>query len=48
MLPFDPRCDFAFCTEEELSGSLVAAEYRQFLQRFRASTSTRCCGWAGR
>jgi len=34
-LPFDPRYDFAFCTEEELSGSLVAAEYRQFLLRFR-------------
>jgi hypothetical protein len=34
-LPFDPLCDFAFCTEEELKNSLVAAEYRQFLQRFR-------------
>ena len=34
-LPFDPQFDFAFCTEAELAGSAVAAEYRQFLVRFR-------------
>ena len=34
-LPFDPWLDFAFCTDEELSDSGVAAEYRQFLKRFR-------------
>ena len=34
-LPFDPWLDFAFCTEEELSGSAVAAEYRIFLKRLR-------------
>ncbi len=34
-LPFDPWLDFAFCTEKELTGSGVAGEYRQFLQRFR-------------
>jgi nicotinic acid mononucleotide adenylyltransferase len=35
-LPFDPRFDFDFCTEEELSVSFVAEEYRRFLARFRA------------
>ena len=34
-LPFDPWLDFAFCTEEELTDSGVAEEYRQFLRRFR-------------
>lgn len=34
-LPFDPQYDFAFCPEEELAGSLVADEYRQFLARVR-------------
>ncbi|MCI2056373.1 MAG: cytidyltransferase-related domain protein [Oscillibacter sp.] len=34
-LPFDPQYDFAFCSEEELRGSLVEDEYRQFLVRFR-------------
>lgn len=34
-LPFDPWLDFAFCTGEELSGSGVAEEYRQFLRRWR-------------
>ncbi len=34
-LPFDPWLDFAFCTEEELQESGVAAEYRQFVKRFR-------------
>lgn len=34
-LPFDPQFDFAFCTEEELSHSGTAEEYRQFLVRFR-------------
>ena len=34
-LPFDPWLDFAFCTEEELSGSAVAAEYRMFQKRLR-------------
>lgn len=34
-LPFDPWLDFAFCTEEELSDSGVAEEYRQFLRRWR-------------
>ena len=34
-LPFDPWLDFAFCTEEELSGSAVAAEYRLFQKRLR-------------
>ncbi len=34
-LPFDPQYDFAFCTEAELEVSPVAAEYRQFLLRFR-------------
>lgn len=34
-LPFDPQFDFAFCTEEELSHSSTAEEYRQFLVRFR-------------
>ncbi len=34
-LPFDPWLDFAFCTEEELAGSGVEAEYRQFRKRFR-------------
>ena len=35
VLPFDPWLDFNFCTEEELSDSTVAEEYRQFLRRFR-------------
>ena len=34
-LPFDPWLDFAFCSEEELSDSAAAEEYRQFLARFR-------------
>ena len=34
-LPFSPRYDIAFCTEQELSGSKSAEEYRQFLQQFR-------------
>ena len=34
-LPFDPRFDFAFCTEEELKKSFIAGEYRRFLTRFR-------------
>ena len=34
-VPFDPWLDFAFCTEEELADSAVAAEYRRFLKRFR-------------
>ena len=34
-LPFDFWLDFDFCTEEELKGSAVAAEYRQFLRRWR-------------
>lgn len=34
-LSFDPRYDFAFCTEEESRASFVADEYRQFLTRFR-------------
>ncbi len=34
-LPFDFWLDFDFCTEEELRGSDVAEEYRQFLVRFR-------------
>ena len=32
---FDPMLDFAFCTEEELSGSGVVEEYQNFLTRFR-------------
>ena len=32
-LPFDPWLDFAFCSEEELSDSGVAEEYRRFLAR---------------
>ena len=35
-LPFSPLFDFAFCTEEELSGSDSAEEYRQFRQYFRS------------
>ena len=34
-LPFDPRLDFAFCTEEELAGSFLAEEYRRFLSRWQ-------------
>ncbi len=34
-LPFDPWLDFAFCSEEELSDSGVAEEYRRFLARFQ-------------
>ncbi|MBE6961361.1 MAG: cytidyltransferase-related domain protein [Ruminococcaceae bacterium] len=34
-LPFDPLMDFDFCSEEELTGSMVEAEYRQFMARFR-------------
>ncbi|WP_297300954.1 cytidyltransferase-related domain protein [uncultured Oscillibacter sp.] len=34
-LPFDFWLDFAFCTEEELISSAVAADYRQFLRRWR-------------
>lgn len=34
-LPFDPRLDFSFCTQEELRGSSAAEEYRQFQKRFR-------------
>ena len=34
-LPFDPRLDFAFCTEEELSGSFLAEDYRRFLSRWQ-------------
>lgn len=34
-LPFDPFFDFAFCTEAELEGSVLAEEYRLFLRRFR-------------
>ena len=34
-LPFDFWLDFAFCTPDELKGSAVAEEYRQFLRRFR-------------
>ena len=34
-LPFDFWLDFAFCTEEELKSSAVAADYRQFLRRWR-------------
>ena len=48
-LSFDPRLDFAFCTEEELAGSFLAEEYRQLpLPLRRGSTSTSCCGWDGR
>ena len=35
ILPFDPLVDFAFCTEEELADSAIAAEYDRFLQHFR-------------
>ena len=35
-LPFDPWLDFAFCTDAELAQSGVAAEYRQFIKRFRS------------
>ena len=35
VLPFDPAFDFAFCSEEELSGSSMEEEYRQFLLRFQ-------------
>ena len=35
-LPFDPWLDFAFCTDAELAQSGVAAEYRQFVKRFRS------------
>ena len=34
-LPFDPMLDFAFCTEDELSGSMVEGEYRRFVACFR-------------
>ena len=34
-LPFDFWLDFAFCTEEELKSSAVAADYRQFLRRWQ-------------
>lgn len=34
-LPFDPRFDFAFCTEEELKDTMLQEDYRQFLLRFR-------------
>ena len=34
-LPFDFWLDFEFCTEEELSHSGVAEEYRRFCYRFR-------------
>ena len=34
-LPFDFWLDFEFCTEEELSHSGVAEEYRRFCRRFR-------------
>ncbi len=34
-LPFDPLMDFDFCSEEELTGSMVETEYRQFMTRFR-------------
>ena len=34
-LPFDFWLDFDFCTEEELKGSAVAEEYRQFRRRWR-------------
>lgn len=34
-LPFDFWLDFAFCTEEEIQGSAVGEEYRQFLRRWR-------------
>lgn len=34
-LPFDLWLDFELCTEEELSHSGVAEEYRRFLRRFR-------------
>lgn len=34
-LPFDPKLDFDFCTEEDLRTSFVAEEYRCFLARFR-------------
>ena len=35
-LPFDPRLDFAFCTEEELAGSYLAQDYRRFLDRWQS------------
>ena len=35
VLPFDPWMDFAFCTEEELSRSSIAGEYRRFMRLFR-------------
>jgi len=34
-LPFDPRYDFSFCTEQEMADSSLQEEYRQFLLRFR-------------
>ena len=34
-LPFDPRLDFAFCGEDELSGSFLGEEYRRFLARWQ-------------
>ncbi len=34
-LPFDPRYDFDFCSEEEIQHSFAAEEYRRFLNRFR-------------
>jgi len=35
LLPFDPLTDFAFCTDDELTGSMVENEYRAFLAAFR-------------
>ena len=34
-LPFDSRLDFAFCGEDELSGSFLGEEYRRFLARWQ-------------
>ncbi|MFR3920973.1 MAG: hypothetical protein ACLTYN_02290 [Dysosmobacter welbionis] len=41
-LPFSFWLDFEFCTEEELSHSGVAEEYRRFCYRFGRNTSMRC------
>ena len=35
LLHLDPLTDFAFCTDEELTGSMVEKEYRAFLAAFR-------------
>ena len=42
-LPFDFWLDFEFCTEEELSHSGVAEEYRRFCYRFREEIGRASC-----